>query len=150
MTRRGAIVGGLGIVGSASGQQKGKMTNSVRGEFDVKLTPQGAADAAVGRMSLVKQFHGALEAASVGEMLAIRADKGSAGYVAMERVTGTLEGRKGSFALQHSGTMNRGTGTLAVHVVPDSGTEELAGLSGKMGIEITGGKHLYSFDYEIG
>jgi len=125
------------------------MKKNVTGTFDVKMTPQGAPDAAVGRMSLAKEFHGALEATSVGEMLAIRADKGSAGYVAMERVTGTLDGRKGSFALQHSGTMTRGAGGLTVTVVPDSGTEELASLSGKMGIEVTGGKHSYTFDYEM-
>ena len=125
------------------------MIKQANGTFDVKLTPQGAADAVVGRMSIAKTFHGSLDATSVGEMLAFMAAEKSAGYVAMEKVSGTLDGRKGTFTLQHSGTMTRGAGTLSVTVVPDSGTDELLGLSGKMGIEITGGKHLYTFDYEI-
>jgi flagellar basal body rod protein FlgG len=126
------------------------MTAHARGDFDVKLTPQTPADAAVGRMTLDKQFHGALEATSQGEMLAIQGGvKGSAGYVAMERVTGTLQGRSGSFALQHNGTMTRGEPQLVITVVPDSGTGELAGLSGRMTIDISGGKHSYGFEYTI-
>ena len=83
-------------------------------------------------------------------MLAVRTDvEGSAGYVAMERVTGTLHGRSGAFTLQHSGTMTRGAQQLSVTVVPDSGTEELAGLAGKMTIDIVDGKHFYSFDYTL-
>ncbi len=117
-----------------------------QGTFDVKLTPVSEADAAVGRLVLAKTFNGDLEATSVGEMLAIRTVEGSAGYVAMERVTGTLGGRRGSFALQHSGTMNRGNPALSVAVVPDSGTEELAGLSGSMTIETEDG-HRYAFRY---
>ena len=121
----------------------------VSGTFDVTLNPQ-PTESALGRMSLDKQFHGDLEAVSKGEMLAASsAVKGSAGYVAMEKVTGTLQGRKGEFVLQHSGTMNRGNPSLSVSVVPDSGTGELDGLSGTMSIEITGGKHLYTFDYTI-
>lgn len=75
--------------------------------------------------------------------------KGSAGYVLIERVTGTLQGRKGTFILQHTGTMNRGTPSLSITVVPDSGTGELAGLAGKLNIEITEGKHLYNFEYTL-
>ncbi len=126
----------------------------VTGTFDVKLTPQrsgdAAADAMVGIMSIAKQFHGPLQATSSGHMLAVGTEvKGSAGYVAMERVTGSLDGRAGSFALQHSGSMDRGNPTLSVTVVPDSGIGELAGLRGQLGIRIEGGQHLYDFDYQL-
>ena len=124
------------------------------GMFDVKLTPQGADGEGVegvpGRMLIDKQFHGDLEATSKGQMLAAMTEvKGSAGYVAIEKVTGKLNGRSGSFILQHSGIMTRGTPQLTVTVVPDSGTGELAGLSGKMEIKIEGGKHEYEFEYSI-
>jgi hypothetical protein len=130
------------------------MATRASGTFDVKVTPQSPDDkgttAAVGKFSLDKQFHGDLSGTSKGEMLAIStAVTGSAGYVAMERVTGTLNGRTGTFALQHTGTMNRGALQLSVTVVPDSGTGELAGLSGKMDIKITDGKHFYEFDYSF-
>jgi hypothetical protein len=127
-------------------------TTHASGTFDVKVTPQGTdeKDAAVGRFSLDKQFHGDLSGNSKGEMLAIStAVSGSAGYVAMEQVSGTLNGRAGTFALQHTGTMTRGAPQLSVTVVPDSGTGALAGLSGKMDIKITDGKHFYEFDYTI-
>ena len=121
-----------------------------KGTFDVKLTPQTATDDAVGRMSIDKQFHGDLEATSKGEMLMHgTAVKGSAGYVAMEQVSGTLAGRNGTFVLQHSGSMNRGAPSLTVTVVPDSGTGQLAGLTGKMTIDIIDGKHLYTFEYAL-
>src|SRR5262249_28072353 len=120
------------------------------GPFEVKLAPQ-PTDAALGRMSLDKQFHGDLEATSKGEMLAAStAVKGSAGYVAIERVSGTLHGRRGTFVLQHSGTMTRGAGVLTITVVPDSGTDELAGLAGTMAIDIADGRHAYTFDYTLG
>jgi hypothetical protein len=124
------------------------------GSFDVKLTPQAATPgfeaAQLGRMTIDKQFHGDLEASSLGEMLSVRTDvQGSAGYVALERVTGTLHGRKGSFVFQHSGTMNRGAPTLVLTVVPDSGTGELSGLSGSMAIVIDHGKHSYTMDYQL-
>ena len=123
------------------------------GPFEVKLTPQPAdegGDATLGRMTLDKQFHGGLEGASKGQMLTAGTPvKGSAGYVAMERVTGTLNGRKGSFILQHSATMTRGTPQLSITVVPDSGTDQLTGLAGKMDIQIAGGKHSYDFDYTL-
>ena len=119
------------------------------GPFEVKLTPQPPGeDAALGRLTLDKTFHGALEATSKGQMLAFSSSiKGSAGYVAMEQVSGTLQGRRGTFVLQHSGTMTRGEPQLTVTVVPDSGTEELVGLSGAMQIDISGGKHAYLFEY---
>jgi hypothetical protein len=125
------------------------------GAFDVKVIPQAAdaaaGGAAVGRMLLDKQFHGALEAVSKGQMLAsgTGAAGSSGGYVAMEFVTGTLEGRKGTFVLQHTATMNCGVPMLSVTVVPDSGTAELVGLTGTMDIVISGGKHSYVFDYSL-
>lgn len=132
------------------------MTQRASGPFDVKITPQkpdnSVSEAAnLGRMSIDKQFHGELEATSKGEMIATQTQvKGSAGYVAMERVTGTLNGRAGSFVLQHSATMNRGVPELSITVVPDSGTEELTGLTGKMNIIIAADKkHSYEFDYAI-
>ena len=110
------------------------MTNRASGTFEVKLSPQDdkTGDPTLGRMSLDKQFHGDLEATSKGQMLtAGTAVQGSAGYVAIERVSGTLKGRSGSFALQHSGTMTRGTPQLTITVVPDSGTGQLAGSRGQ-------------------
>ena len=128
------------------------MTNQASGTFDVKITPQDdkSEDALLGRMTIDKQFHGDLAATSKGQMLsAMTATKGSAGYVAMEKVSGTLHGRKGTFVLQHSGTMTRGEPCLSLTVVPDSGTEELAGLTGKMTIKIEDGKHSYEFHYML-
>jgi hypothetical protein len=130
------------------------VTNHASGTFEVKVTPQapeeGVGDPTVGRLALDKQFHGDLEGTSRGQMLAVRTEtEGSAGYVAMERVTGTLEGRTGTFALQHSGTMNRGAPTLVITVVPDSGTGQLAGLAGTMTIVIADGKHSYEFEYTL-
>jgi hypothetical protein len=128
------------------------MTIRANGTFEVKLTPQPAeAEApALGRMSIDKQFHGDLEATSKGQMLAHSTSvKGSAGYVAMERVTGTLHGRSGTFVLQHSGTMARGAPELTVNVVPDSGTGELTGLAGTLAITIADGKHSYDFEYTL-
>jgi hypothetical protein len=129
------------------------MTATAKGPFDVKLTPQGSATdpAAVGRMSLDKTFHGDIEATSVGEMLAVRtAVAGSAGYVAIERVTGALAGRTGTFALQHWGIMDKGAPDLKISVIPDSGTGELTGLTGTMTIDIQpGGKHFYAFSYSL-
>jgi hypothetical protein len=120
------------------------------GTFEVKMTPEQSAHPVPGRMSIDKQFHGDLEATSKGEMLmAGTAIKGSAGYVALEQVTGTLGGRRGSFILQHNGTMTRGTPELSVTVVPDSGTDELTGLSGRLTIDIVEGKHSYGFDYTL-
>jgi hypothetical protein len=130
------------------------MATHATGTFEVKMTPQKpdnkeAEAANLGRLSSDKQFHGDLEATSKGEMLAAGDPKGSAGYVAMERVSGTLNGRSGTFVLQHSGTMTRGTPQLSVTVVPDSGTGQLVGLAGKMTIIISDGKHSYDFEYTL-
>ncbi len=125
------------------------------GTFEVKIAPQKpdnpqAEAAALGRMSLDKQFHGDLEAASQGEMLSVLdRGKGSGGYVAMERVTGKLQGREGSFVLQHDATMNRGAAKMEINVVPDTGTGQLAGIFGSMTVRIEDGKHFYDFDYEF-
>ena len=124
------------------------------GAFDVKLSPQPAADpaegAALGRLSIDKQFQGDLEALSRGEMLTAGTDiQGSAGYVAIERASGTLHGRKGTFILQHSGTMTRGAPQLTITVVPDSGTGELVGLVGSVKISTTDGSHFYDFEYSL-
>ena len=115
------------------------------------MPPEDPADAAsVGRMSIDKQFHGDLEAHSKGQMLAFSSSvKGSAGYVAMEKVSGTLHGHTGTFVLQHTGTMTRGTPSLSITVVPDSGTDQLTGLTGKMDIIIVEGKHSYDFEYSL-
>jgi len=130
------------------------MSRHAQGEFEVKLTPQGAAPgieaARLGRQTIDKTFRGDLEATSLGEMLAIMTEvRGSAGYVAMERVEGRLHGRQGSFVLQHFALMDRGQPELSVRVVPDSGTGELAGLSGQMTIRIEEGRHFYGFDYRL-
>ena len=124
------------------------------GRFDVNLSPLPPSDETaggwLGRMSIVKTFSGDLSGTSRGEMLtAGTAVKGSAGYVAIERVTGSLHGRSGSFVLQHTGTMNRGAPQLSITVVPDSGTEQLAGLSGQLSIRIADGQHHYEFDYSL-
>ncbi|QJR14554.1 DUF3224 domain-containing protein [Usitatibacter palustris] len=131
------------------------MTHRATGPFEVKMTPQSSDDigdgAPLARMSLEKKFSGDLEASGKGEMLTgMTATKGSAAYVAIERVTGKLKGRSGTFLLQHRGTMTRGAPDLAVIVVPDSGTGELTGITGKMGVRIeAGGKHFYDFDYTL-
>ena len=128
------------------------MTAHASGTFEVKLAPQAVADPAanLGRMSIDKQFHGDLEGTSKGEMLSAMTDvKGSGVYVAVERVTGTLHGRSGTFLLHHTGIMTRGVPQLSVTVVPDSGTGQLVGLAGKMDIKIDDGKHSYTFEYTL-
>jgi len=128
------------------------MTERISGSFDVRMTPQDvhaqAAAAGFARMSLDKRYHGELDATGVGEMLAVRtATAGSAAYVAIEKVEGTLRGRRGSFFLRHAATMVRGTPDLSVTIVPDSGTGELVGLSGRLAIRIEDGKHFYDLDF---
>ena len=118
------------------------------------MTPQAEADAAdgstLGRMALDKAYAGDLAGIGKGAMLsALTSVQGSAGYVAIERVSGTLHGRRGSFVLQHDGLMTRGARQLSIVVVPDSGSGELAGLAGRMDIQIADGKHSYTFDYEL-
>lgn len=131
------------------------MTQRATGPFEVKMTPQSSDDigngAPVGRMSLDKKFTGELEGTGKGEMLTgMTATQGSAGYVAMERVSGTLKGKRGTFILQHRGIMTRGAPDLAINVVPDSGTGDLAGIAGTMRIRIeAGGKHFYDFEYTL-
>ena len=129
------------------------MAAHARGTFEVKLTPQAdenAAGAGLARMILDKQFHGDLEAISQGQMLSAgTAVQGSAGYVALERVSGALHGRTGTFVLQHHGLMDRGTPQLTITVVPDSGTGELTGLAGTMRIEIADGRHSYDFEHTL-
>ena len=127
------------------------MSMHAKGPFEVTLTSKDDnIDPTFGRMMIDKHFHGDLEATSKGQMLsASTATKGSAGYVAIEIVTGTLNGRTGTFTLQHAGTMNRGKPLLLITVVPDSGTGQLAGLSGTMSINIVDGKHSYDFYYRL-
>lgn len=130
------------------------MTGHAEGTFDVKTIPlspdDATADTSIGRFALDKQYHGDLEAASKGEMLgAGNPAAGTAGYVAIEQITGTLLGKSGSFALQHYGTMNQGKVELNVKVVPGSSTGELTGLAGAMTIIVADGKHSYTFDYSL-
>lgn len=130
------------------------MTRVARGSFSVEMKPQSEPNLVdgvnVGRMSLDKRFEGDLAATGRGEMLsALTATAGSAGYVAIERVTGTLHGRSGSFVFQHTGTMNRGAQQLSITVVPDSGTGGLAGIAGTFRLNIADGKHLYEFEYVL-
>jgi Protein of unknown function (DUF3224) len=130
-------------------------THHATGTFEVKIDPEPADEKAgapaLARMLINKQFRGDLEATSKGSMLAAGAGaKGSSGgYVALEIVTGTLKGRTGTFVLQHTGIMNRGTPSLTVAVVPDSGTGQLTGLAGKMAITIVDGKHSYDLEYTL-
>jgi len=125
--------------------------NKATGTFEVKIEPQTDREVPMlGRLTIDKQFHGDLEATTQGQMLSAGTSiPNSAGYVAIERAEGSLHGKKGSFVLQHSGTMNRGEATLIVTVVPDSGTDELVGLSGTLSITNDGGKHSYEFEYEL-
>jgi hypothetical protein len=130
------------------------MTRHAEGSFDVKVAPLPPDDAttgtAISRYGLDKHFHSDLDAVSKGEMLAAGDQaKGTAGYVAIEQVTGTLQGHSGSFALQHIGTMDQGKYQLSVTVVPGSGTGELAGIAGTMTILIASGKHSYTFEYTL-
>ncbi len=125
------------------------------GGFEVVLTPQNidnppALAAGIGRLSIDKHYHGPMDGPGNGEMLAIRDDRESGAYVAVERFTGTLHGRRGGFALVHRADMERGVPTnWTITVVPDSGTEELAGITGAMRIIIEGDKHSYAFEYTL-
>ena len=155
------VVGTLVAVSAASARiqqqadvKKGtSMSKRASGTFDVKLTPKDqGADATVGGMTIDKQFHGDLAGTSKGQMLMASSSsvKNSAGYVAIEKVTATLNGRRGTFYLQHTGIMTRGTGDLTITVIPDTGTDQLAGLQGRMNIIIAAdGKHSYEFDYNL-
>ncbi len=130
-------------------QKEANMKNHATGPFNLKLNPLSAYnedDKSFGRMSIDKQFHGDLEATSKGEMLAYA----RLAYVALEKVTGSLKGRTGTFVLQHTATIVNGTPTLSITVVPTSGTGELSGLQGKMNILIApDGKHSYDFEFTL-
>ena len=129
------------------------MSKRASGTFDVKLAPKDmGAGAPAGGMTIDKEFHGDLVGTSKGEMLMASSSsvKNSAGYVAIEKVNGTLHGRSGTFYLQHNGTMNRGAGDLTITVIPDTGTDQLTGLEGRLNIIIApDGKHSYEFDYTL-
>lgn len=141
----------LAVAASLGAMQKDDaVTMHARGAFEVKLTPQ-STDPALGRMTVAKQLHGDLEGTSAGEMLtAMTSVKDSAGYVAVERVSGALHGRRGTFVLQHNATMTRGAQQLTIVVVPDSGTDQLSGIAGTMSITIDkDGKHFYDLEYTM-
>lgn len=143
----------LGDDGSPN-QRSVAMGQQIKGEFDVKRSMEPSCDMGdgveVGHFRFDKRFHGELDAVGVVHMMAVMTEvEGSAAYVAIERITGSLQGRAGTFFMQHNGIMDRGTPTLSLTVVPDSGTGELAGLTGSMVIDITDGKHFYTFDYAL-
>lgn len=152
----GAVISSQGSSqGAGANRKESSMTTRASGTFDAKLAPLATDDkaegAVLGRMALDKVFRGDLEGTAKGEMLTAAGTsvKDSAGYVAIERFTGTLHGRKGTFALQHNGIMTRGVPQLTVTVVPDSGSGQLTGLAGRMEIKITDGKHFYELDYTL-
>ena len=134
-------------------QKETAVTKHASGTFDVTITPQkdeGIGDQTIGRMSIDKRYHGDLEGSGLGQMLAGMGEvKESGAYVAIERVRGTLHGRAGTFAVHHRGIMTRGAQQLVITVVPDSGTWDLAGITGTMTIDIKDGKHFYTFDYSL-
>ncbi|MCW5557643.1 MAG: DUF3224 domain-containing protein [Verrucomicrobiae bacterium] len=151
---RSAFVTVLALPILAFAQEGGRLSRVAKGSFTVELKPEGepttADGVSTGRMSLSKKFEGDLQGTGQGEMLtALTPVKGSAGYVAIERFTGTLHGRTGSFVFQHSGTMNDGAQQLSITVVPGSGTGGLAGILGTFKLNIVEGKHLYEFEYTL-
>jgi len=131
--------------------ETGAVADHATGTFEVIVTPETVAgDPALGQMSIAKTIHGDLEGTSTGTMLTAGSPaSGSAAYVALEKVTGTLKGHKGSFVLMHSATMSAGNRNLDITVVPGSGTDALAHLAGRMNIRIEGGRHFYDFDYTL-
>ena len=146
------IVRQIRVTQNASNQSKALMTQHATGSFEVKLTPQGdqPGDPSMGRMTIEKQWAGDILGTSSGQMLTGGDFKtGSAGYVAMEKFSGTVKGRRGSFIFQHSATMSAGKGDLTITVVPSSGTYELKGIAGALTIKIEGGKHIYDFEYTL-
>ena len=153
LTLAGLAISARADAGASESIQK-EVTMTARGTFEVKMTPQPPDDSAGGgfdRLFGYKQFHGELDAISKSQMLATRTKvEGSGAYVALELVTGKLNGKRGSFVLQHKGTMSKGVYNMDVTVVPDSGTDELAGITGTMTIIIEGGKHSYDFEYTLG
>ena len=147
----GAVLSSTTTATQQQPQKEAKVSKRASGTFEVKVTPQDDKGAeGLGRMTLEKQLHGDFEGSSSGQMLtAMTKVEGSAVYVAVERLTGTLQGRQGSFALHHTGIMNRGAQQLTINVVADSGTDQLTGISGTMTIKIAEGKHFYEFDYTL-
>ena len=146
------VVRQIRVTKDSSNQTKTTMTQHATGTFEVKLTAQDdkTGDSAMGRMTIEKQWQGEMQGTSTGQMLTGGDLKtGSAGYVAMEKFTGSVKGRKGTLIFQHSATMNAGQGDLNITVVPGSGTDDLKGVSGKLTIKIEGGKHFYDFEYAI-
>jgi hypothetical protein len=134
----------------ATSHKTGTEMHHAAGEFEVKLQPVSAADEPVMRMSIDKQFHGDLEASSIGQMMAGGNEaSGARVYVALETVTGSLKGKSGSFVLAHRGTMNKDGQALSVIIVPDTGTDQLAGITGELDIDIRDGKHFYTLDYSL-
>jgi hypothetical protein len=129
------------------------MYQQASGRFEVGITRESedaSESTTLARSRLDKRYHGGLDANATGEMLtAVTATQGSAGYVAIERVTGSLDGRAGSFVLQHSGRMSRGAQHLDLFVVPDSGSGALTGLEGRMRIRIEDGQHFYDLEYRL-
>ena len=130
------------------------MAQQVKGEFEVNRTVEPTCDMGdgltIGHYRFDKHFRGELEATSVVHMLAVGTDMpGSAAYVAIERLAGALQGRTGTFFLQHNGVMDRGAASLSLTIVPDSGTGDLQGITGHMAIDITDGKHFYTLDYAL-
>lgn len=124
--------------------------NTTSGEFHVEFDPLAADDEVIGRMRVTRSYTGGLTGAGVAQMLSVGTPvEGSVSHVALERITGTLDGRRGGFVLQHTGTMRRGEGSLAITVVPDSGTDELLGLHGTCTVENLGSHHRYVLDYTI-
>jgi hypothetical protein len=147
-----AAVGQQGATVPVETTKAGKaMTKHAKGEFDVKITPAAdkTPDPALGRLVVNKNYRGDLEGTSVGEMLTSGTGAKSGGYVLIERVTGTLNGMRGSFSLQHSGLMDDGVPQLNIVVVPGSGTEQLEGISGRYLLEIKEGKHFYDLEYTL-
>jgi len=149
----GAGVAAQGAPAPSAAGGKEVAVSHAQGSFEVKLTPQTKDEpgegAVLGRLGIDKKYHGDLEATGKGEMLTATAVNGSAAYVAIERVSGTLRGKKGTFALQHAGTMARGEKSLVILVVPDSGTGELAGIVGRLSIGVEDGKHSYDLEYTL-
>jgi hypothetical protein len=152
--RTGAAASVAGTTPSPAPTQGADMTSTARGTFDVQLQAlepyNRDPDAKIARMAIDKRFHGDLEGTGKGEMISAgNPAQGSAGYVAIERVTATLHGRSGSFVLQHDATITHGTPYLHIVVVPGSGTGALAGIEGSMNIKIDAGNHSYAFDYRL-
>jgi Protein of unknown function (DUF3224) len=150
MKRILAIVGLMLANFASASPSKDQLMHHATGEFDVKMQPVSTADEPVMRMSLDKQFHGDLEASSIGQMMAGGNEaNGARVYVALETVTGSLKGKAGTFVLAHRGTMTKDAQALSVIIVPETGTGELTGIAGELGIDIRDGKHFYTLDYTL-